>query len=116
MTTPRPPSRTGSSGAKAAWELRSEEHTSELQSHHDLVSRLLLEKKIAALLVQPGHTTILCARISRAVSTFHVTTTTNFYTLSLHDALPISSRRSYSPSSIAAQPPTAECGAGWRIR
>src|SRR5208283_6031500 len=26
-------------------ELRSEEHTSELQSHHDLVCRLLLEKK-----------------------------------------------------------------------
>src|SRR6266540_1063148 len=32
----------------AAWEIvasRSEEHTSELQSHHDLVCRLLLEKK-----------------------------------------------------------------------
>src|SRR5437773_7468172 len=34
----------------AAWECessekRSEEHTSELQSHHDLVCRLLLEKK-----------------------------------------------------------------------
>src|SRR5437667_8731236 len=29
-----------------AWaEARSEEHTSELQSHHDLVCRLLLEKK-----------------------------------------------------------------------
>src|SRR5437773_9586395 len=28
-----------------AEELRSEEHTSELQSHHDLVCRLLLEKK-----------------------------------------------------------------------
>src|SRR5437667_6612998 len=27
------------------WSLRSEEHTSELQSHHDLVCRLLLEKK-----------------------------------------------------------------------
>src|SRR5437773_7318935 len=26
-------------------EIRSEEHTSELQSHHDLVCRLLLEKK-----------------------------------------------------------------------
>src|SRR5438034_6733132 len=31
---------------KRAWyELRSEEHTSELQSHSDLVCRLLLEKK-----------------------------------------------------------------------
>src|SRR5437773_3092244 len=27
------------------WDARSEEHTSELQSHHDLVCRLLLEKK-----------------------------------------------------------------------
>src|SRR5437773_4847191 len=32
-------------GAAALVELRSEEHTSELQSHHDLVCRLLLEKK-----------------------------------------------------------------------
>src|SRR5437667_7589238 len=30
-------------GPRAEW--RSEEHTSELQSHHDLVCRLLLEKK-----------------------------------------------------------------------
>src|SRR5438132_9930479 len=29
------------------WEARSEEHTSELQSHSDLVCRLLLEKKKA---------------------------------------------------------------------
>src|SRR5438034_5823325 len=28
-----------------AWQVRSEEHTSELQSHSDLVCRLLLEKK-----------------------------------------------------------------------
>src|SRR5437667_1562182 len=27
------------------WKMRSEEHTSEFQSHHDLVCRLLLEKK-----------------------------------------------------------------------
>src|SRR5437773_6464437 len=31
--------------APMSWPLRSEEHTSELQSHHDLVCRLLLEKK-----------------------------------------------------------------------
>src|SRR5437773_5578775 len=31
--------------ASAAPKTRSEEHTSELQSHHDLVCRLLLEKK-----------------------------------------------------------------------
>src|SRR5437667_8771364 len=29
------------------WRIRSEEHTSELQSHHDVVCRLLLEKKKA---------------------------------------------------------------------
>src|SRR5437773_9339847 len=33
------------SGAAAGATGRSEEHTSELQSHHDLVCRLLLEKK-----------------------------------------------------------------------
>src|SRR5437773_12415480 len=33
------------SRSRRAVQLRSEEHTSELQSHHDLVCRLLLEKK-----------------------------------------------------------------------
>src|SRR5437773_4942135 len=33
------------SGFLISWARRSEEHTSELQSHHDLVCRLLLEKK-----------------------------------------------------------------------
>src|SRR5437773_7419659 len=32
-------------GMNEAFSTRSEEHTSELQSHHDLVCRLLLEKK-----------------------------------------------------------------------
>src|SRR5437773_12344027 len=32
-------------GTADPWFRRSEEHTSELQSHHDLVCRLLLEKK-----------------------------------------------------------------------
>src|SRR2546428_4569275 len=32
-------------GMRACWVLRSEEHTSELQSRSDLVCRLLLEKK-----------------------------------------------------------------------
>src|SRR5208283_6110635 len=32
-------------GPRARGRVRSEEHTSELQSHHDLVCRLLLEKK-----------------------------------------------------------------------
>src|SRR5277367_6877731 len=35
----------GTPGATAKSSIRSEEHTSELQSHHDLVCRLLLEKK-----------------------------------------------------------------------
>src|SRR5437667_11633882 len=33
------------SGRRSVSAIRSEEHTSELQSHHDLVCRLLLEKK-----------------------------------------------------------------------
>src|SRR6266540_2558997 len=53
---------------------RSEEHTSELQSHHDLVCRLLLEKK---------HFIFLFSFF------FNDTATTEIYTLSLHDALPI---------------------------
>src|SRR5437773_8000405 len=35
----------GTAGASIGHVSRSEEHTSELQSHHDLVCRLLLEKK-----------------------------------------------------------------------
>src|SRR4051812_49889742 len=41
---PRPPEWTGPIEA-LGWEERSEEHTSELQSHVNLVCRLLLEKK-----------------------------------------------------------------------
>src|SRR5437667_7083001 len=37
--------RFGTSLRRSPSEKRSEEHTSELQSHHDLVCRLLLEKK-----------------------------------------------------------------------
>src|SRR5438034_7847385 len=36
---------------------RSEEHTSELQSHSDLVCRLLLEKKKKTKIIRPGVTT-----------------------------------------------------------
>src|ERR1039458_3472928 len=53
--------------------LRSEEHTSELQSLRHLVCRLLLEKKADTRLFF-----------------FNDTATTEIYTLSLHDALPIS--------------------------
>src|SRR5437588_3921612 len=43
-STPRPPAG-GTARAPRSPEARSEEHTSELQSHSDLVCRLLLEKK-----------------------------------------------------------------------
>src|SRR6201999_182169 len=96
---------------------RSEEHTSELQSLAYLVCRLLLEKKKALRL--PGsaaRTSKLCACLTikivpmhqrtlkstfpnwtalpfsattSAISFFNDTATTEIYTLSLHDALPI---------------------------
>src|SRR4029077_3888113 len=85
---------------------RSEEHTSELQSHLNIVCRLLLEKKkisdTTAPAAQPlrkysclGHT--FCrhpgtqnGQVYRAHSVFfNDTATTEIYTLSLHDALPI---------------------------
>src|SRR5689334_15787821 len=55
---------------------RSEEHTSELQSQFHLVCRLLLEKKNTYIR-----------------SLFNAPATTHIYTLSLHDALPISTSR-----------------------
>src|SRR5208283_4217979 len=94
----------------------SEEHTSELQSHHDLVCRLLLEKKKYALSIAddwqkkswsgrvsmemgPGthfiysKSDVTDGQWHQVVSTFvfffNDTATTEIYTLSLHDALPI---------------------------
>src|ERR1019366_6302555 len=96
--------------------LRSEEHTSELQSLTNLVCRLLLEKKnikndahkpitrIGSLIMNPGGhggSEIQYGRSADSmVSTsmeklddffffFNDTATTEIYTLSLHDALPI---------------------------
>src|SRR5437667_3825712 len=43
--TRRTSSLAGGLGAEGELDIRSEEHTSEPQSHHDLVCRLLLEKK-----------------------------------------------------------------------
>src|SRR3712207_3843209 len=60
-------------GPPAGQQLRSEEHTSELQSRQYLVCRLLLEKKNGW----------------RNAFFFNDTATTEIYTLSLHDALPI---------------------------
>src|SRR5208283_1276303 len=96
---------------------RSEEHTSELQSHHDLVCRLLLEKKknvtppakleeghfsitayathdgekfTTSLEPLPSMPTILWSETAQCVVlVFNDTATTEIYTLSLHDALPI---------------------------
>src|SRR6476661_1668859 len=91
---------------------RSEEHTSELQSHLNLVCRLLLEKKKSrnrrslwtSQLNSPRHPTWRSAspassmlrRASCGTPTpspifffFNDTATTEIYTLSLHDALPI---------------------------
>src|SRR6266496_4362005 len=97
---------------------RSEEHTSELQSRRDLVCRLLLEKKkTGGRLAAPEQlrlehipddevgqrcTTLVLVlvphrpaggrrerRVAAAVFFFNDTATTEIYTLSLHDALPI---------------------------
>src|SRR5215204_5607104 len=79
--------------------VRSEEHTSELQSHSDLVCRLLLEKKkmrsrAMAAPVTPRWGRPRCRVVSRRLTPsslffFNDTATTEIYTLSLHDALPI---------------------------
>src|SRR5476649_2140565 len=102
--------RTSSSTARR----RSEEHTSELQSHSDLVCRLLLEKKKTTGVTYfrfsddsnyfPGAERDDFEIMSRACLYgtyypdlflffhfffFNDTATTEIYTLSLHDALPI---------------------------
>src|SRR6266540_3664533 len=93
---------------------RSEEHTSELQSHHDLVCRLLLEKKKTKDTGPPGKDDQTGYGIVRLLNVltedvpadapnpvyeevdrflfffFNDTATTEIYTLSLHDALPTS--------------------------
>src|SRR4029434_3409831 len=97
--------------------VRSEEHTSELQSHLNLVCRLLLEKKktsrttvmrddgvrlrTAALRESHAHSrlSLLTPSKPQRLKTssvqlcfsffFNDTATTEIYTLSLHDALPI---------------------------
>src|SRR5713101_805912 len=81
---------------------RSEEHTSELQSHVNIVCSLLLEKK-KKMAVRPP-IAIQCCRyqsLQTALPRFFVilqhirmfffndTSTSVIYTLSLHDALPI---------------------------
>src|SRR5476649_293358 len=91
-------------------EVRSEEHTSELQSHSDLVCRLLLEKKKKQHGCAPRCFTGIVRVCGRCMESadfaphgrqrahgffslrcffFNDTATTEIYTLSLHDALPI---------------------------
>src|ERR1039457_6721586 len=90
-------------------EVRSEEHTSELQSPCNLVCRLLLEKKnlekrdpgdhkqlIFDVSCQFENVTRACESAKNALRKwadlslfFNDTATTEIYTLSLHDALPI---------------------------
>src|SRR5882762_490470 len=75
---------------------RSEEHTSELQSHLNLVCRLLLEKKN------------LMRSSSCLLFFFNDTATTKIYTLSLHDALPIS-----RPPTAASTPSGSSRSGRW---
>src|SRR6266571_1824815 len=99
-------------------DVRSEEHTSELQSHVNLVCRLLLEKKKANVTSAPSSDVVsqheiqpilqiyatpqvcdlgavsadvraMIADTASQVFFFNDTATTEIYTLSLHDALPI---------------------------
>src|SRR5450631_3323179 len=78
---------------------RSEEHTSELQSHVNLVCRLLLEKKKQRDILDPPRAAHQDTerdaddrgeKETREHFFFNDTPTTEIYTLSLHDALPIS--------------------------
>src|SRR5476649_13606 len=109
--------------------VRSEEHTSELQSHSELVCRLLLEKKKTRWeLVRrqaryrprryarwrpcrrssrwPGNRRWWARRCfrrrQRPFFFFNDTATTEIYTLSLHDALPISLVRGRTLGSATA--------------
>src|SRR5471030_2722375 len=89
--------------------IRSEEHTSELQSLRHVVCRLLLEKKKNYLAADHDLYNIKkvyhCCKINPDIGPgslehhlrilfffFNDTATTEIYTLSLHDALPISVR------------------------
>src|SRR6266478_6151029 len=96
--------------------LRSEEHTSELQSQSNLVCRLLLEKKKTEAFSDrigvrssdynagnnvklPIHDTLSSLAV---YFFFNDTATTEIYTLSLHDALPIFAACFSSTTACAA--------------
>src|SRR6476620_1823871 len=96
-----PPTRPGMASPKPS--RRSEEHTSELQSRQYLVCRLLLEKKkdedsgyyrtadVAQWNIDKDSRPVLgnASATSGEFFFFNDTATTEIYTLSLHDALPI---------------------------
>src|SRR5882762_6842933 len=88
------------------YDYRSEEHTSELQSHLNLVCRLLLEKKkpLAPLVVLGAARAVDRRDVAvgfpvplrqRECFFFNDTATTEIYTLSLHDALPIKAQAAW---------------------
>src|SRR5215204_3202845 len=97
---------------------RSEEHTSELQSHSDLVCRLLLEKKKheschipdigrhgERLGIAPADEQGVDEPAVGVVFFFNDTATTEIYTLSLHDALPICPAPArHRPAASAGRP------------
>src|ERR1022692_1741101 len=97
-----------STPASRASSIRSEEHTSELQSPCNLVCRFLLEKKnttspvriqkripiapLPSLQIPSGiglYEGIIAPRPQAFYFFFNDTATTEIYTLSLHNALPI---------------------------
>src|SRR5882672_4929386 len=119
--------------AAIALSRRSEEHTSELQSHSDLVCRLLLEKKkkkIISYLIKKKKKKKKIKKIKLLnyfmlyfisffiflllflllffffffFFFFNDTATTEIYTLSLHDALPISRAPSNAGSHAIRTP------------
>src|SRR5256884_59829 len=94
MAACRPPCLSTSSAIRsttstASGRGRSEEHTSELQSRLHLVCRLLLEKK-KSILCRCSYLSTMCLLLYYSFFFFNDTATTEIYTLSLHDALPIS--------------------------
>src|SRR5476649_2728917 len=106
-------------------QIRSEEHTSELQSHSDLVCRLLLAKQkdsAATACVRAGEQLErisfgpvsrrrLCQGYRRAISfLFNDAATTEIYTLSLHDALPISPATRGARAAGRLRPPLRASG------
>src|SRR5215813_1065612 len=106
IRTPCRCSNTWTNWLASSSESRSEEHTSELQSRPHLVCRLLLEKKknyfaayqantvsvIAVVLISLRPSSLVVLFFSVCFFSFFFfndTATTEIYTLSLHDALPI---------------------------